>query len=164
MNKQTLIGGFAAALLVTAAACSSPGPATTTKTTTTTTNSNSASRTAPPAAPAASNTAPAAADSTASAEGKQDFTVVNKTGVEINALHVAPHSSDDWEEDILGQDTLASGESLAIKFNRNEKTALWDLRIEDTGGNAIEWENLNLLEISKVTLHYKDGKASAETE
>ena len=163
MNKQTLIGGLAAALLVTTAACSSPGPATTTKTTTTT--SSSANRTAPPANAATPNTAPAAAaDSTASAEGKQDFTVVNQTGVEITALHVAPHSSDDWEEDILGQDTLASGESLAIKFNRNEKTAMWDLRIEDTGGNAIEWENLNLLEISKVTLHYKDGKASAETE
>ena len=41
---------------------------------------------------------------------------------------------------------------------------MWDLRVEDSKGNAIEWENLNLLEISKVTLHYKDGKATAETE
>jgi hypothetical protein len=89
---------------------------------------------------------------------------VNKTGVVINKLFVAPHDSDDWEEDILGKDTLGDGETLEIKFNRSEKAAMWDLRIEDTKGNAIEWENLNLLEISKITLHYENGKATAETE
>ena len=35
--------------------------------------------------------------------GDQDFTLVNKTGVEIHALHVAPHSQDEWGEDILGK-------------------------------------------------------------
>ena len=96
--------------------------------------------------------------------GEQDFTVHNKTGVEINALHVSPHSGDEWGDDILGQDTLAAGESLKIKFSRKEKAALWDLRIEDSKGNSIEWEKLNLLEISDVTLHYKDGKAWATYE
>ena len=101
---------------------------------------------------------------TAAVAGDQDFTLVNKTGVEIHALHIAPHSSDEWGEDILGQDTLADGESLDIKFSRHEKAAHWDLRIEDKEGHAIEWESLNLLEISKVTLHYKDGKAWADVE
>jgi len=35
--------------------------------------------------------------------GDQDFKLVNKTGVEIHALHVAPHSSNEWGEDILGR-------------------------------------------------------------
>ena len=100
----------------------------------------------------------------ASAAGEQDFTLVNQTKVEINAVYISPHSTNEWEEDILGQDTLPSGENVDITFSRTEKAAKWDLRIEDKGGNAIEWENLNLLEISKVTLHYKDGKATAETE
>ncbi|MBA3767774.1 MAG: argininosuccinate lyase [Acidobacteria bacterium] len=82
----------------------------------------------------------------------------------INKLFVAPHDSDDWQEDVLGRDTLGDGESLEIKFHRSEKAAMWDMRIEDTQGNAIEWENLNLLEISKVTIHYENGKATAETE
>ncbi len=98
------------------------------------------------------------------AAGDQDFTLVNGTDVEINAVYISPHSTNEWEEDILGQDRLASGDSVNITFSRTEKAAKWDLRIEDTGGNAIEWENLNLLEISKVTLHYKDGKAWAEVE
>jgi hypothetical protein len=96
--------------------------------------------------------------------GDQDFTVVNKTGVEIHKLFVSPHSSDDWAEDILGKDTLADGESVDIKFGRSAKAAHWDLKIEDGQGNSVTWESLNLLEISKVTLHYKDGKASVEVE
>ena len=96
--------------------------------------------------------------------GEQDFTVVNKTGVEIHKLFVSPHSSDDWGEDILGRDTLDNGEKVDIKFGRNVKAAHWDLRIEDEKGNSVTWENLNLMEISTVTLHLKDGKAWADTE
>ena len=101
---------------------------------------------------------------TAFAQGAQDFTVVNQTGVEINKLYVSPHTTNDWEEDILGQDTLPNGDSVNIHFRRTEKAAKWDLRIEDSDGNAIEWENLNLLKISKVTLFYENGKARAEVE
>ena len=71
---------------------------------------------------------------------------------------------DDWEEDILGRDTLPEGETVDIKFTRGETAENWDLRIEDSKGNAIEWENLNLLKISKATLFYENGKARAEVE
>ena len=101
---------------------------------------------------------------TAFAQGAQDFTVVNMTGVTIAELYVSPHTTNDWEEDILGQDMLANGESLNIHFSRTEKAAKWDLKIVDKEGNSIEWENLNLLEISKLTLHYKNGKAWADVE
>jgi hypothetical protein len=94
--------------------------------------------------------------------GEQDFTLHNQTGVEIHALHIAPHSSDEWGEDILGKGTLDSGESLDIKFRRSEKAEHWDLRIEDKSGHSLTWESLNLLEISEVNLHYKEGKAWAD--
>jgi hypothetical protein len=165
LNKRTLAGGFAAALLATSFACSS-SPATNSSNTAVVTNT--ANRPAAPAntaAPANANQSGAANTAgAANSAVNQDFTLVNKTGVEIHALHVSPHNSDDWEEDVLGKDTLADGESIDIKFGRDEKAAMWDLRIEDKSGNHIEWENLNLLEISKATLHYKDGKATAEVE
>jgi hypothetical protein len=102
-----------------------------------------------------------AAVSEARAQGRQDFTVVNKTGVEIYALYVSPHSSSDWGDDILGVDTLAVNDALDITFSRREKAKWWDLRVEDSDGNFIEWSKLNLLEISEVTLYYKNGKATA---
>lgn len=94
--------------------------------------------------------------------GDQDFTLHNQTGIEIHKLLISPHRADEWGDDILGQDTLSDGESLDIKFKRNEKAAHWDLRIEDKDGNGVTWEDLNLLEISEITLHLKGGKAWAD--
>ncbi len=102
--------------------------------------------------------------SSAALAGDQDFTVDNATGVDIHQLYVSPHSTNDWEEDILGQDVLPAGDSVEIAFSRSEDEEMWDLRVTDSDGNAIVWENLNLLEISNVTLHYRNGRAWAEVE
>ncbi len=97
-----------------------------------------------------------------SAQGKQDFTLHNETGVEIHELYVSPHKSNDWEDDILGRDTLPNGDSVEVKFSPREKPKLWDVRVVDKDGDSLIWENLNLLEISEVTLYFKNGKAWAE--
>lgn len=104
---------------------------------------------------------PSAATVEVSAQAAQDFTVVNKTGVEINALFVTPHNANDWGDDILGVDTMRDGETLDIKFSRKEKAERWDLRVEDKNGTSLEWENLNLLAIDTLTLYYKNGKTTA---
>ena|SRR5689334_4942761 len=96
--------------------------------------------------------------------GDQDFTLVNKTGVEIHNLHVSPSDKEEWGEDILGKDTLEDGQTAEIKFSTKEDAEKWDLRVADKEGNSIEWSDLNLLKISKITLHYTDGKATAEVE
>lgn len=96
--------------------------------------------------------------------GKQDFVLHNATGVEIHELYVSPTTADDWEEDVLGVDTLPDGESVKVTFEDREKRSKWDLKVVDSKGNSIEWEALNLLEISEVTLHYKDGKAWADVK
>ena len=90
--------------------------------------------------------------------GKQDFILHNQTGVEIHSLYVSPHSTDDWEEDILGKDTLASGDSLKITFDDRDKHVHWDLKVTDKDGNSLEWYDLNLIETEEVTLHW-DAKA-----
>ncbi len=163
MKNKSLVAGLAAVLLAAAAACSSPSPANTntttnTKTTTTTTTNTTSTTNAP------ANTNTAASNTSSTTAAAQDFTLVNKTGVEIDKVYITPHDSDDWEDDILGRDTLPDGETVDIKFSRKETAKMWDLRVEDKQGNAIEWDNLNLLEINKVTLYYKGGKATAETE
>jgi hypothetical protein len=96
--------------------------------------------------------------------GKQDFVLHNETGVEIHEVYVSPVSSDDWEENVLGKDTLPEGDSVKITFDDRDKQVHWDLKVVDGKGNSIEWNNLNLVEISEVTLHYKDGKAWADAK
>ena len=94
--------------------------------------------------------------------GKQDFILHNHTGVEIHSLYVSPVTTDDWENDVLGRDTLPDGESVKITFDDREKHVHWDLKITDKEGNSIEWHDLNLIEINELTLHYKDGRAWAD--
>ncbi|HZT57823.1 MAG TPA: hypothetical protein VFA21_04270 [Pyrinomonadaceae bacterium] len=178
MKNKTLLGATAVAALLLASACTANittntsnssnassananKPANTNASTASTpANTNAASSNS-----AATNSNSGAGDSASNDKGAvQDFTLNNETGVEIHKVYISPHDSNDWEEDILGRDTLPSGQSVDIKFNRSEKAAEWDLRVEDSQGNAIEWENLNLLKISKLTLHYKDGKATADME
>lgn len=168
MKKLTLICGAACALLL-AAACSAPAPSNNAAANSNAgaANRNAATPAANTAASPAANANAANSNSAAAAEGAaQDFTLVNETGVEIDKVYVSPHDKDDWEEDVLGKDTLPSGQSVDIKFHRDETAAEWDLRVEDKQGNSIEWENLNLLKISKATLHYDAAskKATADVE
>lgn len=103
--------------------------------------------------------------STVAVQGAQDFTLHNETGIEITQLFVAPHSPDPWTDedvDILGVDTLPDGKSAHITFSPKTQAALWDIKIVDTNGNIVEWDEFNLLEISEITLYYKDGKPTAE--
>ena len=141
------------AALILTAACSSSN-----------TNTNTAKPSQSPATSTAATPASSPASANADQGAAQDFTLINKTGVEIHKVYISPHDKDDWEEDILGKDTLPTGQTVDIKFHRNETAEMWDLRVEDSKGNAIEWENLNLLKISKLTLYYENGKARAESE
>jgi hypothetical protein len=96
--------------------------------------------------------------------GKQDFVLHNETGVEIHEVYVSPVTANDWEEDVLGKETLPEGESVKITFDDRDKNSHWDLKVTDGKGNSIEWHDLNLVQISEVTLHYKDGKAWADVQ
>src|SRR5437879_1477794 len=128
MRHFFAIATICAALLL-AAACSSSN-----------TNTNTATR--PSQSPATNAAAPASspanpAGSNAQQGAAQDFTLVNKTGVEIHKVYISPHDKDDWEEDILGKDTLPNGDNVDIKFHRSETAENWDLRVEDSKGNEI---------------------------
>lgn len=93
-----------------------------------------------------------------------DFKLVNNTGVEIESLFVSPNTTDEWEEDVLGVDTLPPGQSVEIKFSREEAAEFWDLRVQDHEGTYLYWKKLDLTEISVVKLYITNGKPVAVVE
>lgn len=95
---------------------------------------------------------------------KHEFTLHNQTGVEIHQLYLSPHSSDDWQKDVLGREPLPDGESVQINFDDRYKHEMWDLKVVDNKGASITWEKLDLARISEVTIHYKSGKAWADVK
>lgn len=88
-------------------------------------------------------------------EAKQDFTLSNRTGYELKEVYVAPSASDEWEDDVLGTGTLATGASIDIKFHRAAKTCKWDLKVVYTvdSSNAV-WKNIDLCSVDKITIRY----------
>ena len=90
-------------------------------------------------------------------QNKQDFTLHNETGQEILEVYVSPTGVDNWEEDILGQDTLASGDSVAITFSRRQEDR-WDIKVVFRSGKNSVWNKLNLSQITDLTISFKNGK------
>jgi hypothetical protein len=105
-----------------------------------------------------------ASGSTAMAGGRQDFSLINGTGYDIAEVYVSAASSDDWEEDVLGEDVLENGRSVNIHFASSSSACKWDLMVVYTDGEKAEWEGFDLCKVSEIRLLYnqKSGETSAE--
>ena len=102
----------------------------------------------------------------AGAQGRQDFVLLNNTGYTITEVYVSPSKSDDWEEDILGWDTLEDGDRVTIEFPRDQDACLHDLKVLYVDGDDAEWSGIDLCETSVIGLRYnrKTGETWADQE
>ena|GEM_PF-370796 len=81
-----------------------------------------------------------------------DFALTNFTGSSLRAVYVSPGDSKGWEENILGADKLADGDTVDIRFNLEERAALWDIRVEGGDGRYAELKGIGLRDVSRITL------------
>ena len=97
----------------------------------------------------------------------QDFSVKNKTGYQIDSIYVSPHSNRNWGDDVMSRGVvLEDDETLDISFPHSASACHFDLMVAYNDGDKATWDDLNLCEISTVTLHYdrKAGTTRASTE
>lgn len=86
---------------------------------------------------------------------KQDFTLINKTGLTINKVFVGPSSEESWGSDILGKDVLEDGDKVDIKFSHSATACHWDLKVVDSRSESHTWLDINLcVACDTVTLTY----------
>jgi hypothetical protein len=83
----------------------------------------------------------------------RDFTLINGSdGVVITHVYVAPSSSNDWGDDILGQDVLNPGESVLIYFQRFDgATCFYDIRVTGKNDEQGELYQVDLCSTDTVT-------------
>jgi hypothetical protein len=93
--------------------------------------------------------------------GAQDFTLVNHSGFQITNVYVAPSQSDDWGDDVLGNQVLNDNYQVNIHFHHGERATHWDLQVTDSDGNNHTYNHFNLKEISKIILKH-NGDATYE--
>lgn len=76
--------------------------------------------------------------------GIQDFYVHNESKWVILFIYVTPDYSDDWEEDVLGDEVLMPGETFEIFMNGYDNYCYFDILIEDERGNVSEYWDVDL--------------------
>ncbi len=98
--------------------------------------------------------------------GQQDFSLMNRTGYQIDEVYVSRSSSRNWGNDVMGDDSLEDGHIVNITFHAPDNACQWDMKVKYNDGDEATWQGLNLCNISKVTLFWdrKKQETRAVTE
>ena len=73
--------------------------------------------------------------------------VVNGTGVDINALYMSSSDTDEWSEDLLGENYMPHATYLELYLPIDETNLSWDLSVEDSEGNSLDWYGIDISEM-----------------
>ncbi len=79
------------------------------------------------------------------------FTLINESSADITALQISPVSTRNWEENILGRDTLPKGYEVDIVIADNLSTCSYDMLITFKDGSNIEERNYNFCDLKSYT-------------
>jgi hypothetical protein len=79
--------------------------------------------------------------------------IVNETGFTIVRFYGSNTGTDDWQEDILGQDVLPSGSSVIINFDDGTGYCKYDLRAVFDDGDEVTQGGVNICEVGTLTFN-----------
>jgi hypothetical protein len=86
----------------------------------------------------------------ASTDGKNRKVMVqNISSQTINSLYASPATAKTWEEDLLGQRTLAAGASVQANIDNGTNECIYDLKVVMAGGKTFEHRQVNVCAASK---------------
>lgn len=86
----------------------------------------------------------------ASNDGKNRKVLVqNISSQAVNNLYASPVTAKTWEEDLLGQRTLASGASISANIDNGTNECNYDLKVVMANGKTFEHRAVNVCAASK---------------
>ena len=98
--------------------------------------------------------------SQAALAGEQDFTVHNKTGMELVELYVVAADEEEWGDDLLAGEHIENGGATEVTFDGYEGSCKFDIWVKDSKGGEWEVTGVDLCKIHDFTLT-KKGKGLA---
>jgi hypothetical protein len=99
-----------------------------------------------------------AAPDLVAAQARQDFSIVNSTGYQIDEIYVGPSSDPNWGRDLLGQNVLASGQTFNVTFPPATRECMFDIKVVYNDRDQTEWRQINLCQVSRMTLHWDHAR------
>lgn len=86
----------------------------------------------------------------AAPDGKnRKVTVENLSSQTVRELYASPITATIWEEDLLGQRTLAAGQSISANIDNGTNECYYDLKAVLANGKAVEQRKINVCAASK---------------
>ncbi|MDR2702406.1 MAG: hypothetical protein LBB72_08245 [Spirochaetaceae bacterium] len=76
------------------------------------------------------------------AQNLPSIRIVNNTGFSIYYIFVSPSESDDWGDELLGDDYLEDGDYITVRLSQPlSRTNVYDFRVEDEDEDLyFKWE------------------------
>jgi hypothetical protein len=95
----------------------------------------------------------AASAFTAASAANRKVDIVNDTGLTMSEFYASNTGADDWEEDILGSDTLDVGDTFEIDIDDGTGACKFDFKAVFTNGTSLVQRAINVCSISTFTYH-----------
>lgn len=77
--------------------------------------------------------------------------VINKTKTPIFAFYASRTSTNDWEEDILGDDVIMPGESMVIDIDDGTGACKFDFKGEFEDGDEVVKKNVDVCKVGEFS-------------
>lgn len=87
----------------------------------------------------------------ASQAADRNVDIINRSGVTMNHFYAANSNTDSWEEDILGGDKLADGDTQPVDIKDGTGACKFDFKAVFAGGRVSIRKNIDVCSISKFT-------------
>ena len=82
----------------------------------------------------------------------RDFTLRNRSDIDIAYVYVSPSNENDWGDDVMGDDVLFASDSVDISFDSFDgSTCVYDIKVVGVGGEEGYLYKVNLCSVSVVT-------------
>ena len=79
--------------------------------------------------------------------------VVNNTSEVMTKFQASNIKHKNWEEDILGQDTLNPGSSVRVNINDGSSSCMFDLRATFEDGQTVVRNGVNVCKVGTWTIN-----------
>ncbi|MBX3508351.1 hypothetical protein [Parvibaculum sp.] len=79
------------------------------------------------------------------------FMLANDSGHDLIEFYASPSDISEWEEDILGQDILRSGDAVRVIIADGREQCTYDLRMVFADGDVVE-DTANLCDTGSYTI------------
>jgi hypothetical protein len=86
------------------------------------------------------------------AQGMQDFTITNNTGMILIDVFISPDNTNEWGNDVIPKDLILDGETFIFKFSVDEQHCVWDIMFTADNGIKYYMQDVNLCNTINIIL------------